>query len=250
MVADFGLSDWEENLVEGAPVCGTPGYLSPEVIAREKCTTASDVWAIGVIAYILLAGYPPFFAAPDEPDTDETVLRKILKCEYKFHESSWSHTTTLAKDFITTLLNPDPLKRPTCQEALKLPWLSDRENLKNKLNDEANKQEISDTLIPENFTCCPAHANKWTMGQMLAFSLSMLIILSSYTGLVLYVFKVDLGFLSFVSRQLSSIHHELMQCMYDCSESYIKCWGAIIQLLWHCIISIPCRMLAEISYVT
>ena len=47
MVADFGLSDWETNLRPGDPVCGTPGYLSPEVINRARCTSKADVWAIG-----------------------------------------------------------------------------------------------------------------------------------------------------------------------------------------------------------
>jgi serine/threonine protein kinase len=129
LVADYGLSEYEWELKEGSPVCGTPGYLSPEVIARQPCTTSADVWSIGVIAYILLAGYPPFFANPDEPDTDATLFKKILTGDYKFHDNSWSHISPEARDFIRCLLCPDPLQRPTCEEALSHPWLNDRQNL-------------------------------------------------------------------------------------------------------------------------
>ena len=125
LVADFGLSEYEWELKEGSPVCGTPGYLSPEVIARQPCTTAADVWSIGVIAYILLAGYPPFYANPDEPDTEETLFKKILTGDFKFHENSWSHISPDARDFIRCLLCPDPLQRPTADEALSHPWLND-----------------------------------------------------------------------------------------------------------------------------
>merc|ERR1712241_1206629 len=98
-----------------------------------------------------MGGHPPFFAGGDEPDTDLTVLRKIQRCDYTFHKGSWSHVTDLAKDFITTILNPDPLKRPTCEEALKLPWLSERENPKNKLYTQTNNQEKPNILTDEDF---------------------------------------------------------------------------------------------------
>ena len=50
----------------------------------------ADVWAIGVIAYTCLAGYPPFFAERGEPDTDDTVLRKIVNGQWEFHDRTWS----------------------------------------------------------------------------------------------------------------------------------------------------------------
>ena len=183
LVADYGLSEYEWELKEGSPVCGTPGYLSPEVIARQPCTTAADVWSIGVIAYILLAGYPPFFANPDEPDTDATLFKKILTGDYKFHDNSWSHISPDARDFIRCLLCPDPLQRPTCEEALSHPWLNDRQNL------EIRSKRANLNLSDEE-------DEKWSLYQQAAFGLSLAIILYSYIGLLTYVF--NLGDTSFI----------------------------------------------------
>ena len=227
LVADFGLSDWEVNLSPGSPVCGTPGYLAPEVIAREACTTASDVWAVGVVSYILLCGYPPFFAEPDEPDTDATILKKILKCQYKFHGRSWSNITDDAKDFIRALLNPDPIKRPTCEEALLLPWLRDRDHLKDKINSrikETNAEEETD----ESFTM-NGISRKWSLGEMLAFSFSMFVILASYATIVLYIFKVDLGLWTFFVEEWDIIHTETTEIVDSCIEGSIQCYNTIFE---------------------
>ena len=60
MISDFGLSKMEDSGVM-ATACGTPGYVAPEVLAQKPYGKAVDVWSIGVIAYILLCGYPPFY---------------------------------------------------------------------------------------------------------------------------------------------------------------------------------------------
>ena len=177
LVADFGLSEYEWELKEGSPVCGTPGYLAPEVIARQPCTTSADMWSIGVIAYILLAGYPPFYANPDEPDTDETLFKKILTGDFKFHESSWSHISPEARDFIRCLLCPDPFQRPTCEEALSHPWLNDRQSLENR---SAQKRSNKSLTADE----------KWSWPQQAAFGLSFAIIAYSYVGLLVFVFNL------------------------------------------------------------
>lgn len=56
MVADFGLSDWITDITEETQICGTPGYMAPEIIADHFISAAADVWSIGVITYLLLAG--------------------------------------------------------------------------------------------------------------------------------------------------------------------------------------------------
>ena len=59
-MADFGLSEYEDQLSAMSPVCGTATYLAPEVISQTLSSRAQDLWSCGVIAYILLCGYPPF----------------------------------------------------------------------------------------------------------------------------------------------------------------------------------------------
>jgi serine/threonine protein kinase len=155
-----------------------------------------------------LCGYPPFYAEPDEPDTDATILKKILKCQYTFHGRAWNHVTDEAKDFIRALLNPDPLKRPTCEEAMLLPWLSQREHLKKKMGDKADyvENEFKDTEEKcSHVTCIP---KKWSLREIVAFSFSMLVILLSYATLILYIFKVDIGLWSFLVAEWGIVHNE------------------------------------------
>ena len=81
-----------------------------QVISRQSCTTKSDVWSIGVITYILLAGYPPFHVDHDTSnasDADAILLKKILNCDYKFIDATWKDISPQAIDFIRTLMCPD-----------------------------------------------------------------------------------------------------------------------------------------------
>ncbi len=127
LVADFGLSDWEWALNEDAPVCGTPGYMAPEVLSGGRVTPSADIWSIGVIAYVLLAGYPPFFPVRSDVDDrseEEELVDLILKGRYEFHEHTWGDISEDAKDFIRWLMNLDPEARPNCEEALSHHWLN------------------------------------------------------------------------------------------------------------------------------
>lgn len=62
VIADFGLAKLVGKPEVHASLVGTPGYLSPEIISSRIYTPACDIWALGVILYILLCGYPPFYA--------------------------------------------------------------------------------------------------------------------------------------------------------------------------------------------
>ena len=73
MISDFGLSKLEDSGIM-ATACGTPGYVAPEVLAQKPYGKAVDVWSIGVIAYILLCGYPPFY-----DENDANLFAQILK---------------------------------------------------------------------------------------------------------------------------------------------------------------------------
>ncbi|OUC43292.1 kinase domain protein [Trichinella nativa] len=127
MISDFGLSKSVESDVM-ATACGTPGYVAPEVLAQQPYGKAVDVWSIGVIAYILLCGYPPFY---DENDIN--LFAQIMRGEYEFDSPYWDEISESAKDFISHLMCVDPDHRYTCKEALAHPWIS---------GDTASKKDI------------------------------------------------------------------------------------------------------------
>lgn len=76
MISDFGLSKMEDSGIM-ATACGTPGYVAPEVLAQKPYGKAVDVWSIGVISYILLCGYPPFY-----DENDANLFAQILKGKF------------------------------------------------------------------------------------------------------------------------------------------------------------------------
>ena len=76
MISDFGLSKMEDSGIM-ATACGTPGYVAPEVLAQKPYGKEVDVWSIGVISYILLCGYPPFY-----DENDANLFAQILKGTY------------------------------------------------------------------------------------------------------------------------------------------------------------------------
>jgi len=118
MISDFGLSKTEESGTM-ATACGTPGYVAPEVLAQKPYGKEVDIWSIGVIAYILLCGYPPFY---DENDSE--LFRQILKAEYEFDSPYWDEISESAKDFIRHMMCKDTDKRFDCKQALAHEWIS------------------------------------------------------------------------------------------------------------------------------
>uniref|UniRef100_A0AAV2J5D6 Protein kinase domain-containing protein n=1 Tax=Knipowitschia caucasica TaxID=637954 RepID=A0AAV2J5D6_KNICA len=119
-LADFGLAievEGEQQAWFG--FAGTPGYLSPEVLRKDPYGKAVDLWACGVILYILLVGYPPFW------DEDQHRLYQQIKAgAYDFPSPEWDTVTPEAKDLINKMLTINPTKRITAAEALKHPWIS------------------------------------------------------------------------------------------------------------------------------
>ncbi|KOX69596.1 Calcium/calmodulin-dependent protein kinase type 1 [Melipona quadrifasciata] len=141
MISDFGLSKMEDSGVM-ATACGTPGYVAPEVLAQKPYGKAVDVWSIGVISYILLCGYPPFY-----DESDANLFAQILKgtilvfvcCyihtsvqeanqtvigEFEFDSPYWDDISDSAKDFIHKLMCVNVEERYTCKQALAHPWIS------------------------------------------------------------------------------------------------------------------------------
>ncbi|XP_050453022.1 calcium/calmodulin-dependent protein kinase type 1-like isoform X1 [Cataglyphis hispanica] len=118
MISDFGLSKMEDSGIM-ATACGTPGYVAPEVLAQKPYGKAVDVWSIGVISYILLCGYPPFY-----DENDANLFAQILKGEFEFDSPYWDDISDSAKDFIRKLMCVNVEERYSCKQALAHPWIS------------------------------------------------------------------------------------------------------------------------------
>ena len=73
--------------------CGTPGYVAPEVLTHENYSSQVDLWSVGVIVYILLCGFPPFYG-----DNDAQMFKKIKAGQYKFLAPYWAPISDDAKD--------------------------------------------------------------------------------------------------------------------------------------------------------
>ncbi|KAM4599078.1 calcium/calmodulin-dependent protein kinase type II subunit gamma isoform 5-T5 [Fundulus diaphanus] len=121
-LADFGLAiEVQGDQQAWFGFAGTPGYLSPEVLRKDPYGKPVDIWACGVILYILLVGYPPFW------DEDQHKLYQQIKAgAYDFPSPEWDTVTPEAKNLINQMLTINPAKRITADQALKHPWVCQR----------------------------------------------------------------------------------------------------------------------------
>lgn len=130
-ISDFGMA---AELTEGVylrELCGTPGYMAPEML---KCSMGVenissygqkiDLWACGVIMYTLLVGRPPFWHRKKM-----LMLRAIMEGRYRFGSPEWDDITDTPKDLISKLLVVDPKLRLTAQEALEHPFFQQTEKV-------------------------------------------------------------------------------------------------------------------------
>ena len=133
-LADFGLAkrfrDDQGRRVEHPnmfTLCGSPWYAAPEVFGRhphshhtipydERC----DIWSVGIIMYLLIAGYMPFM----EATSDFEVVQEVNRGKFKFHDHYWGKISPAAKQLISSLLKVHPVQRCTLQEALEGPWMA------------------------------------------------------------------------------------------------------------------------------
>merc|ERR1719244_1515309 len=117
-LADFGLAvAVREPLFT---VCGTPTYVAPEILAETGYGVKVDVWASGVIMYILLCGYPPFSS---RTNNQEELFDQILSGLFEFNSPDWDDTSYPAKELISWSLVVDPLQRYSAKEILQHPWI-------------------------------------------------------------------------------------------------------------------------------
>ena len=137
-LADFGFAKKTGGREDSLTTqCGTPGYVSPEILEGVPYGTKTDMWSLGVIVFIVLGGYPPFH------DNDQLKLfEKIRAGKYKFHEQYWGAVSKEAKTLISSLMCVDVKKRLTAKQALQSPWITQDSSKLEKQDLGANLEEL------------------------------------------------------------------------------------------------------------
>eukprot|EP00833_Pecoramyces_ruminatium_P011161 jgi/Orpsp1_1/1185193/evm.model.c7180000092709.1 len=114
---------------------------APEILNNERYGKPVDLWATGVICYILLSGYPPFGG-----ESDYEAYNSVVSGKYVYFSPEWDEISDNAKDFINRLLTVDPHKRITVKEALNHQWIA------TEATDSFNKKLLVAENIKKNFT--------------------------------------------------------------------------------------------------
>lgn len=118
-ITDFGLAKYlERDDQKMRTACGTPGYVAPEILKNEPYDKQVDLWSIGVILYILLCGFPPFY-----DENASGLYSQIKRGDYTFPDPYWTDISDQAKDLVSKLLVVDPKKRCTSELLLVHPWI-------------------------------------------------------------------------------------------------------------------------------
>eukprot|EP01083_Nonionella_stella_P091659 256324_1 len=134
-ITDFGLAKYlpdERSVMNTA--CGTPGYVAPEILKNEPYDKQVDMWSIGVILYILLCGFPPFY-----DENAAGLYSQIKRGDYDFPDPYWTEISDQAKDMVSKLLTVDPKKRCTPETLLRHPWIAGQASDK-PLGEDFNKR--------------------------------------------------------------------------------------------------------------
>uniref|UniRef100_A0A667XK07 non-specific serine/threonine protein kinase n=1 Tax=Myripristis murdjan TaxID=586833 RepID=A0A667XK07_9TELE len=147
-LGDFGLA----TVVEGPlyTVCGTPTYVAPEIIAESGYGLKVDIWAAGVITYILLCGFPPFRS---ENNLQEDLFDQILVGRLDFPSPYWDNITDSVKELIGKMLQVNVEARYTAQDVLTHPWVTEDAAMENNM-----KMEVTGKL-KTHFNTVPKHNN-------------------------------------------------------------------------------------------
>ncbi|KAF6345154.1 myosin light chain kinase family member 4 [Rhinolophus ferrumequinum] len=146
-IIDFGFARRYKPREKLKVNFGTPEFLAPEVVNYDFVSFPTDMWSVGVIAYMLLSGLSPFLG-----DNDAETLNNILACRWDLEEEEFQNISEEAKEFISKLLIKEKSWRISASEALKHPWLSDHK-LHSRLKAQKKKKCCSDAQNPVTKQC-------------------------------------------------------------------------------------------------
>ncbi|KAL0268641.1 UNVERIFIED_CONTAM: hypothetical protein PYX00_010497 [Menopon gallinae] len=118
-LCDFGISRVIQNGVDVREILGTPDYVAPEILSYEPISLETDIWSVGVLAYVLLTGYSPFGG-----ETKQETFCNISQCNLTFPEEFFDGLSSNAQDFITQTLVTKPSNRLNVSQCLSHPWLN------------------------------------------------------------------------------------------------------------------------------
>mmetsp|Transcript_6064 Transcript_6064/g.11062 ORF Transcript_6064/g.11062 Transcript_6064/m.11062 type:complete len:554 (-) Transcript_6064:486-2147(-) len=145
-IADFGFAKVAPAENSLTTICGTPGYVAPEILRKQKYGSKADMWSMGVIVFILIGGYPPFYA-----ETERDIFRLTVAGKFSFDEAHWGHISPGAKDFISSMLTTNPSKRASAEEVLRHTWMNeDRFSLRRR-SLMPNQAELKKHLARKRF---------------------------------------------------------------------------------------------------
>lgn len=136
-IADFGFAKKVSSSKCLLTQCGTPGYVAPEILHGVPYGVKADMWSLGVIAYILLGGYPPFIE-----QNQRELFKKIKRGQYEFHVEYWGQISKEAKDLIAGLLTVDPDRRMSAEKALENAWITGSDEMLDGKNLGVNLEQF------------------------------------------------------------------------------------------------------------
>jgi len=122
-LTDFGFAKEANNRDTLKTPCYTPYYVAPEVLGSKKYDLSCDIWSLGVIIYILLCGFPPFFSTQGLP-MSPGMKKRIRLGQFDFPKPEWSEVSDEAKDLIRGCLKTNPQERLTIDQVIGTKWIS------------------------------------------------------------------------------------------------------------------------------
>lgn len=136
-LADFGFAARCHTPKSLTKQCGTPFFVSPEILMRQPYDQQSDMWSVGCIVFLLLSGNLPFMGR-----SQKELFRKIVSGKFEFDDDDWCDVSPDAKDLVKKLLVLDPDERLTSNEALKHKWMKASNDRLSKMKLQGTSQRL------------------------------------------------------------------------------------------------------------